>query len=361
MISVADDWSRSTRRCPGPGAASGLLLGLLFLLLSGCTEVQPTVSFAGDTMGTRYHITIVGSEEKFDKEMLQSLVEQRLQELNQSLSTYIDDSELNRFNRSPVGTWQRISEDLYEVLLSAQQVSWLSNGAFDATISPLVKLWGFGPDGPRNGTPSETELANAQERVGYQHLELDTVEPRARRNADVDIDLSGIAKGYGVDALARLLGEQGAENYLVEIGGELVVAGHNAQGLPWRIAIERPVGPGNEGTRALQALRISNVALATSGDYRNYFEQDGARYSHTIDPGTGKPVKHALASASVISDSAMWSDALATAMTVMGPERAYELAEQLGVAVFLVIRANDGESFEVRANSLFQQYLDQED
>lgn len=311
-------------------------------------------------MGTHYSITVVDPEERIDDAVLQQQVEQRLEEVNQTFSTYLEDSELNRFNRSAIDRWQPVSEDLYTVLLAATEAAWLSEGAFDATIGPLVRLWGFGPDGPREQAPAERELQQALARVGYQHLELDMAELRARRRADIELDLSGIAKGYGVDALAQLLAEQGIGNFLVEIGGELAAAGHNPRGQPWRIAVERPVGADERGVQPLQALRITGVGLATSGDYRNYFEQEGEHYSHTIDPGTGRPVKHRLTSVSVVADTAMWADALATAMMAMGPEKAMDLAEQLGVGVFLVLRGETGDRFEVRYNAALEPYLDTE-
>lgn len=355
LRSGSDRLVRGITRLITPEAALGLLL---VFLLSACSGERHALKLSGSTMGTQYHVTVVDAGRRLDAGHLQAAIDQRLEALNQELSTYIDDSGLNHFSRSPVGEWQQISDDLYQVLLASLQVSWLSGGAFDVTIGPLVKLWGFGPGEHTDRAPSEELLEAARQRIGYQNIELDALDRRARRNADIDVDLSAIAKGYGVDVIAELVAASGATDYLVEIGGELRAAGSNPRGEPWRIAIERPVSGGAGGTMAMQPLRISGVGLATSGDYRNYFEADGVRYSHTIDPTTGQPVSHNLASVSVITDSAMWADALATAISVMGPERGYRLAEQLDIAAFLVIRRPDGEGFDIHYTPLFAQYLD---
>lgn len=348
MTSVVNRHLQLTR------AAFGLLLSLW---LVACSLEQPAHKFSGPTMGTRYHVTVVDPERRFDPEKLQEAVDQRLEAVNQSMSTYIQDSELNQLNRTAVGDWQPVSHDLFEVLFTAMQVSWLSAGAFDVTVGPLVNLWGFGPEQRPEQVPSDTEIEAVRKNIGFNHIELDLAGRQAKRTREVNIDLSAIAKGYGVDAVAALLESAGIEHYMVEIGGELRLKGLNPQGQPWRIGVEEPKATAQG--EPYRALRLTDVGVATSGDYRNYFEVEGQRYSHTVDPTTGRPIRHRLASVTVVADSSMLADALATAINVLGPERGYRLAEQQGVAAFLVSKRPDGEGFESRYTPAFAQYLEQ--
>jgi thiamine biosynthesis lipoprotein ApbE len=269
-------------------ATFGLLSAFLLLaLLAGCQRDAAPIQFSGKTMGTHYNVTVVAGEGErtVDAGELQAAVDKRLAAVNQSMSTYIEDSELNQLNAAPVGEWITISAELYDVLLQAMEVSWLSGGAFDVTVGPLVDLWGF-------------------------------------------------------------------TNFLVEIGGELRLAGHSPRGTPWRIAVERPDGLPGE---VQQALTLSEVGLATSGDYRNYFEQNGERFSHTIDPSTGAPTTHGLASVTVVAHNAAYADALATALEVLGPEKAKRLAAQQDLAIFLIAR--EGEAFVTWHSPAFESYL----
>lgn len=342
------------RRAPRK-ATFGLLsafLVLAFAVVAGCQRHAEPVQLAGKTMGTTYHVTLAGGA-TIDADDLQAAIDRRLAEINQSMSTYIDDSELNQVNRAPVDQWVAISDELHDVLLLAMQVGWLSSGAFDVTVGPLVDLWGFGPGGYREDVPAAAELAAARKMVGFQNLELDVGEPRLRKTQPLRLDLSAIAKGYGVDEIAELLQQRGLNDFLVEIGGELRLSGQSPRGTPWRVAVEKPDGlPG----QVQQAMLVTDAAVATSGDYRNYFEAQGRRFSHTIDPVAGTPVEHNLASVTVIADTAAYADALATALEVMGHEGALALAEQQGLAVYLIVRAGDG--FEVYMSDAFKPYLE---
>ena len=322
-------------------------IALLVLLLTIACSKPDHFTLSGMTMGTHYHITVVDAD--IDSAALQTLVDQQLLASNQTFSTYIDDSELSQLNRAPAGEKIAVSEDLLNVLVAAQQVAELSNGAFDSTIGPVVDLWGFGPTPMVDQPPSEQALTDALNQVGYQHLILQLPSSTVLKQQPLQIDLSAIAKGYAVDQLAELLSNQGIQNFLVDIGGELRLTGHNPRGTPWRIAIEDPQG-GVE-----RALSVTNRAMATSGDYRNYFEHDGERYSHTIDPRTGKPIDHSLASVTVIADTALWADAMATAINVLGVDAGLQLAEQQQLAVYLIIKTTDG--FSVRYSTAFTDYL----
>ena len=337
-------------------AALLLSLPLLIVTLLACTpdSAIPNFKLTGFTMGTSYHVTVVDPRDQFSPQLLQAQIDSLLAEVNQQMSTYIPESELSMLNRVPNKLPFEVDPALFDLLLQALEISWLSNGAFDVTVDPLVKLWGFGPEKfSVDRVPSQAQIEAALANVGYQYLVLDISNNTVQKTRPVTIDLSAIAKGYGVDQVATLLRKAGIENFMVEIGGELSVAGNNATGKPWRIAIEQP---GPQPGQVHRALAISNAAMATSGDYRNFFELDGQRYSHTIDPVTGWPVRHNLVSVTVIAQSAAYADALATAIDVMGVSRGMKLANELGLAVYLISRSANG--FTVDYSDAFKVYLD---
>ncbi|MEM0955480.1 MAG: FAD:protein FMN transferase [Pseudomonadota bacterium] len=316
---------------------------VLLPLLAACTESPPDpVRLSGATMGTRYHITWLAAAEQPDPEAIHSGIEAVLKDVNASMSTWIEDSEISRFNRSPAGDWFALSQPFAEVFGMARLVSQASGGAYDVTVAPLVNLWGFGP-AMGDSIPSDDDIAAARALVGEARLEFDTRAPALRKPAPMSVDLSSIAKGYGVDRVAEWLEQQGVEHYLVEIGGEIRVAGQSPRGEPWRIAIEKPAPDTalDVGRSVQETILLSDAALATSGDYRNFFEVDGVRYSHTIDPRTGSPVRHELVSVTVIHSSATMADAWATALTVLGADAAMALAEKEQLAVYLVVREDD--------------------
>ncbi|MCP8898798.1 FAD:protein FMN transferase [Gilvimarinus xylanilyticus] len=303
-------------------------------------------------MGTSYHITLVADEGEhfeFDRDELQKTIDDELETINQLMSTYIDDSELMRFNDAPIDQWMELSEPLMEVLAISEDISERSSGAFDVTVGPLVNLWGFGPQMRPEEVPSDDELAQALALTGHDKLQLDVT--RARRTAPIFVDLSAVAKGYGVDWLAEILQKRGFDHFMVEIGGEVRVAGVSPRGTPWRIAVEQPTSLGGS---ARLAVALQNKAIATSGDYRNYFEVDGVRYSHTIDSKTGRPITHNLASVTVIADTAAQADAWATALNVLGPEKALELANAEQLAVYMIVK--DGDGFSDQHSVTFSQY-----
>jgi thiamine biosynthesis lipoprotein len=329
-------------------AAALLLAGLL----SGCSGAGVPVEVTGPTMGTRYSVKVVDLPAGLDEVALRAGVERVLEAVNASLSTYRPDSELSRFNRSAETGWVPATADLLRVVTEAQRVGRLTGGAFDVTVGPLVNLWGFGPGRGEDRVPSATEVEEARARVGYARLEVRDPPPAVRKAIpDLYVDLSAIAKGYGVDRVSEYLESQGVGRYLVEVGGEVRGRGRNARGTPWKVAVERPA----EGERAAYAVvEVDGVGVATSGDYRNFFEKDGRRYSHTIDPATGRPVTHALASVTVVSDTCMTADALATGLNVLGPEAGYALAEREGIAALFIVR--EGQGFTHRATAAFARY-----
>ncbi len=328
------------------------------MLLAGCGErSREAIQLSGPAQGTSYNITLVAGEQRIDGAALQQRIEQRLAEIDKSLSNYRDDSEVEALNRAPVGEWVEVGTDLYNVLLLSMEVSWLSNGAFDVSVAPLVRLWGFGAAEARAALPTDAEIDVARAHIGFQHLELDLGASRVRKGRAIEVDIAGVAQGYSVDELAKLLDAAGVADYLVEVGGELRVKGRSPRNTPWRIAIEQPVAaPGS----VQQALLLGEGAVSTSGDYRDYFEKDGVRYSHTLDAATGRPISHRLASVTVVHPECGYADALSTAIMVLGPERGLELAEQQGLSVYLIVRSDDAAGgFETRYSSAFEPYLEQ--
>lgn len=313
----------------------------------------PTYLLSGKTMGTQYNIKVVVPENfALSKPSLQTLIDEKLVAINQALSTYIPTSELSVFNDAPVGTVHAASRELFYVLNLSQDIADQSSGAFDVTIGPLVNLWGFGPDKTVTQAPSTQQINQAQALMGMQSIELDNTSQTATKRANVVVDLSAIAKGYGCDLIAELLQKNGVKNFMVEIGGEVYVQGINDRGTPWIIGVEKP---SLSRTGAVQAISVSNVGIATSGDYRNYFEKNGQRISHTISPTTGAPITHNLASVTVIAETAAHADAFATAINVLGPIKGYALATEKNLAAYFLIR--DGEGFTAKHTPSFKEYL----
>ena len=272
------------------------------------------------------------------------------------MSTYDAESELSRFNQSEAqDAWFPVAAETAEVVAISRDISRHTGGRFDVTLGPLVNLWGFGPEPGSETRPSETELALARQRVGFERLELRMQPPALRKEADIYVDLSAVAKGYGVDAAAALLEALDIGNYLIEIGGEMRVKGLNERGSAWRIAIETPLALVRSGFRTLS---IAEGGIATSGDYRNYFEEGGVRYSHIIDPLTASPITHSLASVTIIHPRASVADGWATALLVMGPESGFTLAQELGLAALFIVRESDG--FAERFTQAFLPYLEAE-
>jgi thiamine biosynthesis lipoprotein len=316
----------------------------------------------GPTMGTDFTIVLPGPSAERDRaelERLQAQIDAELRAVNDEMSTYLVNSELSRFNRAPVGKPVEVSAHLLEVVRLAKLVSEQSSGTFDVTVGPLVDEWGFGP-GDRNERtePTPERIAELQALVGDAKLEIDLTAGTLRKLVPgLRVDLSAIAKGHGCDRVATVIEAAGHHDYMVEIGGELRLRGAGPSGEGWAVAIERPTGD-VAGVRAVHAiLEITDVAVATSGDYRNYWSKGATRYSHTIDPRTGRPITHALASVTVVHpESAALADAWATAFDVLGPDEGLALANRLDLAAYFLVRSDAG--FEVRASTAFQPYLD---
>ena len=297
-------------------------------------------------MGTYYQVTARCPED------VGSAIEQTLRTVNAEMSTYDPGSDLSRFNRAPAGAWVAVPEPLVEVVAAADVLSRASAGAFDVTVGPLVNLWGFGPE-DATGVPSAPEVTATLEAIGHQNLELRHAPPALRKARQLYVDLSAIAKGHGVDRVVARLAAAGCDAMLVDIGGEVRGVGRNPSQQAWRVGVEVP-DPSRVGN-IQRVVAISDAAIATSGDYRNFREAGGRRFSHTIDPRTGYPVSHGLASVSVVHQSAMWADGYATSINVLGPEEGLEFARRHELAVMLVVRGADG--FEERYTPQFEAVL----
>lgn len=306
-------------------------------------------------MGTTWAVRVVTTDPwpRAGRDRVGADIQAALDDVESKMSHYDPSSELSRFNRERTTRPFPVSADTFEVFRRARGLSEVTAGALDVTVAPLVNAWGFGPVEPEPFPPDPGRLSRAREHVGYAGIELDAAESTLRKtDPAIEADLSAVAKGYGVDRVAAALRGAGLRRYLVEVGGEIVAAGTNHLDGPWRIGIESPAAAGG----IHRVVPLSDGALATSGDYRNRREVEGGWVSHTIDPRTGRPVEHRLASVSVIADRCVVADGLATALEVLGPEDGYALAVERGWAALFLVRGEDGAIAE-RATPAFSAAL----
>ncbi|ASU22906.1 FAD:protein FMN transferase ApbE [Vibrio qinghaiensis] len=325
-------------------------LASLFIL-AGCEKSVEQVHLSGPTMGTTYNIKYLKAEGIPSPETLQKEVDRLLEEVNDQMSTYRKDSELSRFNQYQGTEPFAVSSQTATVVKEALRLNGLTLGALDVTVGPLVNLWGFGPEARPDVVPSDAELAERKANIGIEHLSA-TDTTLSKDLPNLYVDLSTIAKGWGVDVVADYIQAQGITNYMVEVGGEMRLKGVNREGVPWRIAIEKPTV--DERT-VQEIIEPGDMAIATSGDYRNYFEQDGVRYSHIINPITGKPIHNKVVSVTVLDASSMTADGLATGLMVLGETKGIEVAEQYNIPVFMIVKTEQG--FEEIASSAFKSFL----
>lgn len=309
-------------------------MATVVLVLAGCERAPPELAISGPTQGTTYSIKVAAPPDNFDAHALRVVADEVLARIDLSMSGYREDSEISRFNASPSTDWYEVSSDLATVVDYALQVSRESGGTFDITVAPLVAAWGFGPAGEPIELPDETKLAELRTHVGHEKLQA-RLHPPALRKSDpaVKVDLNGIAPGYSVDLIAERLSKRHVANFMIDIGGEVQARGRNAQGELWRIAVERPIDAEPE---PYAIVKLDNAAVTTSGEYRAYYDRDGHRYSHTIDPRTGRPVRHSLASVVVLGPTSMYVDAWAKVLNVLGTEAGSELAKQRAMAAMFI-------------------------
>jgi thiamine biosynthesis lipoprotein len=319
-----------------------VILSILFTLVAiSCGKAEETL-IAGQTMGTTYHIKVV-TKNLDNLSGLEDAIDQRLGQINQSMSTWIKDSEISRFNNmKKAGQKIEISNDFLQVMIVAKELYRMTAGAWDGTVNPLVNLWGFGSTGPTNTIPPPGVIVPLIADLGFNHIQILEGRHLAKKKGSITLNLASIAKGYAVDKIAELIEHQGIKNFLVEIGGEVYAAGTKVDGQPWKIGINTP-RPDAPHDKVYKAIIIRNKAFATSGDYRNFFEINGKRYSHIIDPRTGYPVDNGVVSVSVIAESCTFADGLATALMVMGPEKGMALVNRLDRVESLIIVRNDAD------------------
>jgi len=332
------------------------LLGLAFLV--SCTqqnsdETQP-VLLQGKTMGTTYSVKVFPTRAELTQLSLFEMVNDELIRINQLMSTYIPDSELSRLNQAKAGEAFTLSADNIAVLTESMRLNEISDGAFDVTVGPLVNLWGFGPQGRITKRPDDVAIEQSRAWTGGDKIQLNG-NIAVKSHDNTYIDFSSIAKGYAVDRIADLLEKEGITSYLIEVGGEMRLKGVKPDGKAWTVAVEKPV----INRREVQLIfSPGDMGMATSGDYRNYFEEDGVRYSHSIDPVTAKPITHKLASVTILHKSAASADALATAINVMGPIKGIEFAEKHQIAAYMIVKTDNG--FAEVLSSQFKELIDKE-
>ncbi|WP_439888150.1 FAD:protein FMN transferase [Pseudomonas sp. MBLB4123] len=316
--------------------------------LTGCWFSEGVEEFGGPTMGSTYSVKYVRAEGTPGPDRLKAETEAILAEVDRQMSTYRDDSLISQFNRAPAGSCMAMPDALLQLVRAGQALAQESGGAFDLTLEPLLNLWGFGPQARVEQVPTAQQLAEARRHTGHRHLRIEGAQ--LCKDVDLQLDLNSIAAGYTVERIVARLGELGVSRYLVDVTGELKAAGRKPGGEPWRIAIE---APRDDQRVAQRILQLDGYGISTSGDYRNYFEENGTRYSHTLDPQTGAPITHKLASVTVADRSTLRADGLSTLLMVLGPERGLAYAEGAGIAAFFVTR--DGEGFVTRTTAAFEQ------
>jgi thiamine biosynthesis lipoprotein len=322
------------------------------LLLAACARSPEELVLSGPTMGTTYTVKVAAPPTSLDGARLRATIDAVLAQIDGSMSGYRRDSEVARFNASASTQWYEVSADLAAVVLAALDISEKSDGAFDITVAPLVAAWGFGPAGEPKVLPNAEQLAQIGASVGYRKLHVQLDPPALRKDvAELSIDLNGIAPGFAVDRLAERLAALRAENFMIDIGGEIRARGNNARGEPWHIAIERPV----DTQRAPYAgVWLNGASVSTSGEYRDYYERDGRRYSHTIDPRTRQPLDRAPGSVVVIAASTTLADGWATALNVLGPHEGLVLAAKEHMPVLFIER--QGQGWQSQSTPEFERY-----
>lgn len=324
-------------------AGAGLGVCLCAIVLSACAQAPARTRLNGKTMGTTWSVTLSGKSAG-EGERLRAGIERELDRVVAQMSTFERDSDLSRYNRAAAGTWQDLPEEFANVLGAALAQARDSGGAFDPTVGPLVELWGFGPGKTVHEVPSVQAIETARARIGWQRVEFDPQRRRVLQPGGVHLDLSAIAKGYGVDQVARYLLSEGRADFLVEVGGELRAHGERAPGEHWQVAIENPHAS-DEAVSSEQPywrrLALVDQAVATSGDYRHTFEHAGRMYSHHIDPRSGWPVEHRIAQVTTIADGCMQADSMGTTIMVLGPEAGLAYAQRHDMAVLLLVHEGD--------------------
>ncbi len=335
---------------PGLLLKPALVAALVAAALAGCSHPDKVDGFGGPTMGSTYSVKFVRTESTPETLKLQQGVEAILAEIDQQVSTYRPDSLVSRFNQAPAGSCQPMPQPVLDMVSLGERFSRDSEGAYDMTLLPLLDAWGFGPGSRGEKVPDAAVIEAARQRIGHQHLHVR--DGQLCKDVALQVDFNSIAAGHAVDRIAGWLQQQGVASYLVEATGEVKAAGRKPDGSAWRIAIEAP----HAGERVAQKiLALDGLGISTSGDYRNYYEENGRRYSHTLDPRTAAPITHRLAAVTVVHPQATWADGLSTLLMVLGPEQGEAFARSHDLAAFFVI--HEGEAFVTRSTPAFDALL----
>jgi thiamine biosynthesis lipoprotein len=350
--SVAKDSATAIQSTPSHSASAEET----HLAMGEWAERGSVAVYSGLTMGSTFAVSVANLPEA-QRDQVAANVDDSLRLVDKQMSTWRDDSEIAALNRAKTGEAVAISAEFAEVLSLAQRVSVESEGAYDVSVTPVVEAWGFGASREKQQIPEESALQAARARVGYKHIKLSTGEQnRVVKGIDgMRLDLASIAPGYAADLIVKKLKSIGLPNLLVDVGGEVRGSGEKPGGEPWRVAVEVPAAHRDDAPKILHVVALREQALATSGDYRQYFEIDGVRYSHALDPRTGRPAANEVASASVLHAQAAQADAYATALMVLGPEAGWTFAQANDLAVCLILR--NGQEFAVRMSAGFEKAL----
>mgnify|MGYP000719451135 CR=1 FL=1 len=316
----------------------------------------PSWTWAGETMGSRYRVTVANPPDSptLHSNLIQE-VDERLKQINLQMSHYLPESELSRFNKAPAGSPVTISDELELVTRFALEMSRRSNGAFDPTLSPLINLWGFGEAGPALAPPSDAAIQKARQIVGWQKIQFTPQHQLQKQMDGVSLNLSALAKGYAVDEMVRLLQKHGLTNVYASIAGEIRVSGHSPRGGPWRIGISAPLELWRENDPLAAAVELQDMAISTSGDYQKfYYDAEGRRLAHILDPRTGHPVQHDLGSVTVVAPEGIVADALSTTLFVLGAKDGLNFIESwTNAAALFILREKDTQSFRLIPSSRF--------
>ncbi|BCE02349.1 FAD:protein FMN transferase [Marinicellulosiphila megalodicopiae] len=328
------------------------LLVISLIAFSCQSKKEQVISLQGKTMGqVSYRVLVVTTPSS--QQSIQSGIDAQLDSVVELMSTYESDSQINQFNDSPLNEAFKLDQKTFDVLALSQKISEQTQGAFDITVGPLVDLWGFGPKAKPEQIPDPMQIMQSFNLIGYDSIVLDEKSLSATKKQYRRVDLSAIAKGYAVDEIAHYLESKNINSYMIEVGGEIRLKGVKPNGNKWRIAIEIPQSDLNQQIQT--TLSLTDISMATSGDYRNFFELDGVRYSHTIDPKTGYPINHHLASVTVLSEDCATADAMATALMVMGGEDGLKFANEHNISAYFIVKTKQG--FDQFESSAYQQYF----
>ncbi|HSO79826.1 MAG TPA: FAD:protein FMN transferase [Chromatiaceae bacterium] len=331
-----------------------LIVLMSFLLLSACQQPTETL-LTGDTQGTSWHLKMVLDGTSANPEEIGTAVAALFSRIDERFSNWREDSELARFNRQETTEWQSLSPEVVQLTRLAREIHDKTGGCYDPTVQPLSELWGFAREEQRVPAPGEIQAVLAH--IGMDMLEIDVAGNRLRkRDPALELSLDSIAQGYTIGAMAQLLEDRGIHNYLAEIGGEMKVKGHKANGGAWRVAVEKPKPLTREVQRILELQRQDGIAVMTSGTYRNYFEADGKTYSHIIDPRTGMPVTHQLLSTTVLHPDPTLADAWSTALLCVGETEGLRIAAAEGLRALFIHQ--EGEQLKETLSPAFAQYLE---